>query len=157
MIVLLLRFGPAVIAVVVALMAWTSWNFSTPPTWTQFAERVETEVVSSSVVSRRIGNGTIRHIPTVVVRWPADSASTVELGDVLPGFFSYGARQAQDIADGYRPGMPISVRLFEGQPYADRFDWFKMLHASFISVMTVVVAGIAWVFFVGFAPTRRRS
>ena len=154
---LLLRFGPALIALVVAFMAWGSWNFGTPPTWTQFAERAEAEVVSSEVISRRIGNGTIRHIPTVVVRWPAGSVGTVELGDVVPGFFSYGAFQATEIVDDYAPGARISVRLYEGLPYADRFDWFKMLHASFISVMSVVAAGVAWVLFMLFTPVRRNS
>lgn len=154
---LLLRFLPSLFALVFILMAWGSWNFGVPPTWTQFAERAPSEVMSSTVVEGPYGNGTTKYSPTVMVTWPPGSTDTVELGNVAPEFFSYNSRGAREVAARYVPGTPITVRVFEGRPYADQIEWFKLTHASFLSLMCIVLAGIAWLFFRIFPPERQAT
>lgn len=150
-----LRFGPLLVAMIFVLMSYGSWTFGTPPTWMQFGPRTQTVVVSSRVESYRIGNGTTRHEPAIEVTWPPEAGETQRLGGVAPEFFDYARQRADAIAADYRVGDVIDVRVFEGKPYADRIGWFGLIHATFMSLMTLVLLGIALLFFKLFEPARR--
>lgn len=152
---LLLRFGPAVVALVFIAMSWGSWNFGTPPTHTVFAPRVETEVVRSGVESYRIGNGTTRHDPVVEVIWPAGSGAVLALQGLIPEFFRHRADEAGAIAAGFVAGETVRVKVHEGAPYADQWRWFGILHAVFASLFSVVLVGLALLAWRVFAPVRR--
>lgn len=154
---LALRFGPLLVAMIFVLMSYGSWTFGTPPTWMQFGPRDETRVLASSIESYRIGNGTTRHEPVVEVVWPPGTESSVRLGGLVPDFFAYGSASATAIAGGFSIGDTIPVRVFEGEPYADRIGWFGLIHATFMSLMTLVLVGIALLFVKLFGPTRRRN
>jgi hypothetical protein len=143
---LLLRFGPAVIALVFIGMSWVSWNFGDPPTHTVFGPRAETAVVRSGVERYRIGNGTYRNDPVVAVIWPPGSGTELALKGLIPEFFSYGPTEAARIASGFVAGDAATVKVYEGAPYADQFRWFGMVHAVFISLMSLVLVFIAWLF-----------
>jgi hypothetical protein len=146
MIRLLLRYGPALVALVFVLMSWGSWNFGDPPTHTVFGPRAETVVVSAGVERYRIGNGTYRNDPVVAVIWPPGSGSEVPLKGLIPEFFSYRASDAEAIAAGFIAGEPATVKVYDGAPYADQWRWFGMVHAVFISLMSLVLVFIAWLF-----------
>ncbi len=154
---LALRFGPLLVATIFVLMSYGSWTFGTPPTWMQFGPRAEARVLTSKVDSYRIGNGTTRHEPVVEVTWPPGNDSPVRLGGVVPDFFAYGNASASAIARSFVIGDTIAVRVFEGQPYADRIGWFGLAHATFMSLMSAVLLGIAFLFFKLFEPDRRRD
>lgn len=154
---LALRFGPLLVAMIFVLMSYGSWTFGTPPTWMQFGPRAETRVLTSSIESYRIGNGTTRHEPVVEVVWPPGTDNPVRLGGLVPDFFAYGSASATAIARSFRIGDTIPVRVFEGEPYADRIGWFGLAHATFMSLMTLVLLGIAFLFFKLFEPDRRRD
>ena len=146
MIALLLRFGPAVVALVFIWMSWVSWNFGDPPTHTAFGPRAETVVVRSGVERYRIGNGTHRNEPVVSVIWPPGSGAEAKLKGLIPEFFSYRAADAEAIAAGFVAGEPATVKVYDGSPYADQWRWFGMAHAVFISLMSLVLVFIAWLF-----------
>lgn len=152
-----LRFGPLLIALVVLLLAYGSWTFGTPPTWTLFGPRAQTQILSAKVDSYRIGNGTTRHEPVVEVSWPPEGGTATRLGGVLPEFFDYRSDGAAAITEDYRVGETIGVRVFDGAPYADRIGWFGLGHAVFLSLMSLVALAIAFLFFKLFEPDRRRS
>lgn len=154
---LALRFGPLLVAMIFVLMSYGSWTFGTPPTWMQFGPRAEARVLASKVDSYRIGNGTTRHEPVVEVSWPPGTDSAVMLGGMKPEFFAYGLTEATAIARSFRIGDTIPVRVFEGEPFADRISWFGLAHATFMSLMTLVLIGIGLLFFKLFEPERRRG
>ncbi|WP_417310796.1 hypothetical protein [Devosia sp.] len=151
----LLRFGPAVIALVFIFISYTSWTYSDPPTWTIFQPRTETVVVDTEVRQQRV-NGNTRHIPVVVVRWPPGSDGTAELGALTPGFFHYGMGSAEAVVGRYPVNTVVDVRVWQDQPYASDAGWFGPLHAGVISLFTAMLCGIAWVFFIAMGPARRR-
>lgn len=150
-----LRFGPMLVALVFVLMSYGSWTFGDPPTWMQFGPRTETRVLASRIESYRIGNGTTRHEPVVEVVWPPGDESQVPLGGLAPDFFAYGSAAAAAITSSYTLGETITVRVFEGRPYADRIGWFGLIHATFMSLMTLVLLGIGLLFVRLFEPVRR--
>lgn len=152
---LLLRFGPLVVALVFVAMSWGSWHFGNPPTYTVFSPRVETVVVRSGVESYRIGNGTTRHDPVVEVSWPPGSGVAVALQGLIPEFFRHRAKQAEAIAAGYVAGETVRVKVHEGAPFADQLRWFGLVHAVFSSLFSLVLLGLALVFWRAFEPVRR--
>lgn len=152
---LLLRFGPLLVAAVFVLMSYGSWTFGDPPTWTILGPRSEARVISSQVAVGRAGNGTIRHEPEVSVAWPPDAPEAVALGNLKPSFYAYGADHAAEIAARFVAGETITVRVHDGRPHADVIDWFGLLHASFLSILSVVIAAIAVLFLMIFGAGPR--
>lgn len=152
MIEFLLRFVGLAVAVVFGAIAFQSWTFGEPPPWSIVAERVEARVVEARVNSSRIGNGTIRHTPVVMIDLGAEP---VALEGLEPAFFDHHQGNAEAIVANFTPGDAISVRVVNGIAMADRQDLFQTAHASFMTLMTLVVGLIGLVMFVAFSPDRK--
>lgn len=148
---LLLRFGPAVVALVFVWISWGSWTFGDPPTHTTFGPRAEAVVVTSTVESGHV-NGSIRHTPVVSVRWPSEDGDVTPLGGLVPAFFAYDPFSAMEIAGDFTPGSRVSVRVYEGAPFADHLNLFGLAHAGFMSLFSLVLLVIAWLAFAIFKP-----
>lgn len=147
-----LRFAGFGVALILALLAWESWRTGAPPPWSLLAERVEAHVIEARVESGRISTGTMRHTPVVVVD---RGAGPVALEGLKPSFYDHRQDKAEAIVADYTPGGVVQVRVVDGVAMADRQDIFQTAHATFMSLMALVVAGIGVVMFMVFGPDRK--
>lgn len=137
MLTLAFRFGLLAMGCLTAALAWQSWNFGDPPTWTVVLPSEPALVLESRTETYRIGNGTVRTSPVVIVAWPGGTDGRAGLNGLIPPFFSYGPESAAEIAADYRPGETAAVKTYKGAPYAAVWDWFGLLHAGFLTVLAL--------------------
>jgi hypothetical protein len=140
------------LGLVFALFAFNSWTSGDPPPANLFAPREEVRVASVEILSGRT-NGSIRHVPRVMVVWGAE---VVELAGLTGSFYDYRQPSAEAAIAGYAAGQMVMVRLVDAVPYADRTGWFKLIGAIWMSLFTValVVTGVVLAFARIAAPIR---
>lgn len=129
-------FGYGALALYVAI---GSWSYGEPPAWSAFASRAEALVVSASVEEVADNGGAARSYPRIMVQRPDSADEPVPLRGVTPAFFDAAPDHAAALAAGYRPGAVLTVRLIDGQPFADHTDPADIFHAVFMTTMALVM------------------
>lgn len=157
MLTLALRFGLLAMGCLAAALAWQSWTFGDPPTWTVVLPTTPALVLESRTETYRIGNGTLRTTPVVVVAWPGSADGRAALKGLIPPFFAYGETAAAAIATDYRPGETAPVKTYAGAPYAAAWDWFGLLHAGFLTLLALPLLALGTFMAIALGRAHSRS
>lgn len=144
MLTFLVRIIPLGFAAFVLLISCAWWHFGEPPTWTVFSPRQTVTVISTTIETEPVGNGTTRYIPVVeVVAGDQAADAPVRLLGLRPGFSSGSAREAEQILSRYQGRTQISARMVGGRLYADRYPLFLLLGAVASGLLGLVALAAA--------------
>ena len=81
------------------------------------------------------GNGTTRYWPEVEVR--LGDGRTAGLEGLEGSFFDSSQRASVAIVARFVPGARVKVRPIGGVIFADRTDWFGLMHLTLVALVTV--------------------
>lgn len=136
-----LRFGPLSVGLFFLYLSIVSARWAEPPAWSLIAPREALIVAASSTVTSPVGNGTTRTAPVVVVEWPPESGTQVQVPGLLAITNRSDTALAEEVAARYPAGSEITVRLVAGQPTANRQDLFTSVLALFALLFGAAITG----------------
>ena len=114
-----------------------SWTTGDPPPASVFAQRSAARVVEARVASAT-QNGSLRHVPLVLVKW---DGQVTELRGLTGSFYDYRYATAETAIGDLVAGQPIAVRVVDSAPYVDRTDWLRLGGAIWLSLFALVAWG----------------
>lgn len=131
-----------------AAMAYSSWTGTdpAPSPASAFAPRTEA-VVTAATVRRSITNGSTRYYPMVTVEWPKASGLSRAVEGLEPSFYTASEDKAKAIIAPFKVGDSTTVRVVDARPIADRHDLYRIAHALFLSVFSVLCGLFTYLFF----------
>lgn len=128
-----------------ALVAWSEWTGGTPPLWSFAGPRAETVVNRAEVVDQIRPNGHHHRVPHIYVAWPPEKGTVEELKGVRSDHEVWHMHTAREFVLEHQAGSPISVRVVDGHPMADRTDLRDLGYALAASLLALalVASGLA--------------
>lgn len=145
-----IRVAPLAITVLLIVVTLMSWTHGAPPTWSQFGPRTQAVVVSASSEPKQIAAARVRYSPRVMVQVQGtDEVLNVE-GLIAPER-EMTEPMTKVFLEDYPVGGKVNIRLIDGIAFADRLDWFNLMHAILLTVLTGFSLVIALVFLRWFA------
>ncbi|HEV2516599.1 MAG TPA: hypothetical protein VGV07_15185 [Devosia sp.] len=114
-----------------------SWTTGDPPPASVFGQRSAARVVEARVVSAT-QNGSLRHVPLVLVQW---DGQVTELRGLTGSFYDYRNGTAETAIRGIVIGQAVAVRVVEGALYVDRTDWLRLGGAIWLSLFALIAWG----------------
>ncbi|MCC2095624.1 MAG: hypothetical protein KDJ29_01960 [Hyphomicrobiales bacterium] len=138
--IVFLRVLPFAIGVLSLALAWFSWSFGSPPTYTIFSPRQPATVVEARIDSKVVSSGRRRFTPVVEVFTENGGGAPQPLAGVMPAFTSGSRQQAEAAIKPYPKGATVRVRVARGTLYADRTEHFNLYHAAFLTLVGIAFA-----------------
>ncbi|MGE3246228.1 MAG: hypothetical protein AB7J19_07840 [Beijerinckiaceae bacterium] len=134
-----LRILPFAMGCLALILAWSSWLAGSPPTWSVFGPRERLEVKVARIEEVPIGAGRIRYVPIVEVEFPTGAGRLTRVRGLVGNFDTGTQRGAQKAVARHPAGKIAKFRASNGIIYANRTDGYSLAHASFLSVMAVLL------------------
>ena len=125
-----------------AAVAWHFWTSGTPPLWSFAAPRAETIVTRAVLADVPGPDGRTREVAQVGVIWPPGGDQEM----AQPGLISPHQRRhlhrPGELVRARRAGSPITVRVVDGQPVANRTDLNEVAYATLSTMFAVGLTGL---------------
>lgn len=139
-----LRIGVLGLGVLLAVLASRAWQAGTPPAWSLFAPTVQALVIISEPRDELRPDGEIRHWPHIEVAWPPGDATNVVVEGLLRPKNPFMLQTAESIVENHPVGQMMTVRVVDGQPFADRRDLRDLTAAFGFSIFSLplILGGI---------------
>lgn len=126
-------------------LAWGLWTGGMPPLWSFAAPRAETVVKRAELMEGTPpGGGTGQHAE-IEVAWPPGSEQSVPLLGMWSAHQRWHLHVPMEVVRDHPAGAPITVRVIDGLPVADRLDATELANAVGVTLMGLImtVAGLA--------------
>jgi hypothetical protein len=122
-----------------AALAWREWTYDVPPLWSLAAPRAETVVTRAELVEESRANGHHAQVPHVFVAWPPEDGTEEELAGLRSSHDVWHMHTPAEYVREHPAGSPISVRVVEGHPMADRTDLRDLGYALAASLLALIL------------------